>query len=319
MKVIALEIPDDPSELPAWLEQRMTGLDLAALVAELEVVHSAGAVAEPPGGLDALLGDRQGAVLERGLAALPGETLRRLLVRPRLLLDLQERVLFSGGKHWQRLLDTSEDLRAPFERGRHRLPGITGYSTGEAGGKPRALTLPNARPGRAWSPRLRWGIGLAVAASVLVCALWLSRETPQNVEGASGWGWMRPGALAENLPAAAYLNRLADAAEDWFKKRPDEPAALAKQISEFRKGCDLLIQAEHKPLAAGDRDWLITKCRAWSTTLDTQLAALQAGKPVLEIRDEADRTIRRLIEALRQRAKSLALALGEGERVLVRR
>ena len=123
---------------------------------------------------------------------------------------------------------------------------------------------------------------------------------------ASGWGWNRPGALADDLPPGVYLDRLADAAGEWFKKRPDDPIALARRIGEFRQGCSVLILSPHKPLSARDRAWLVEKCRAWAAKLDAHLAALEAGASAAKVRDDADATISKLIEALRDRAKSLA-------------
>ena len=90
MKVIALEIPDDPAALPGWLERRMVGLDLAALAAELEAIHGP----EPPGtleSLDALLGDRRDAVLEMAVNGFHGfqrEFPERILLGTAPLLEL---------------------------------------------------------------------------------------------------------------------------------------------------------------------------------------------------------------------------------------
>ena len=39
MKLIALEIPENPAELAGWLDRQIVGDDLAALVAELEAIH----------------------------------------------------------------------------------------------------------------------------------------------------------------------------------------------------------------------------------------------------------------------------------------
>ena len=115
-----------------------------------------------------------------------------------------------------------------------------------------------------------------------------------------------PGALADDLPPGVYLDRLADAAGEWFKKRPDDPIALARRIGEFRQGCSVLILSPHKPLSAQDRAWLVEKCRAWAAKLDAHLAALEGGASAAKVRDDADATINKLIEALRDRAKSLA-------------
>jgi hypothetical protein len=47
MRLIALEIPDDPEELSGWLERHLVGPELSSLVAELEAVHGLTAAAEP--------------------------------------------------------------------------------------------------------------------------------------------------------------------------------------------------------------------------------------------------------------------------------
>ncbi len=43
MTLVMADIPDDPAALPAWLDERLVGLDLGALVAELEAVHAGSA------------------------------------------------------------------------------------------------------------------------------------------------------------------------------------------------------------------------------------------------------------------------------------
>ena len=105
MKLHAMEFPDDPARWPGWLEQYLTGLDLAALVAELEAVH--GPPSDPVPSVREWLGERLGAVLEGGLRTLPSGMLGRLLRQPRLLLELQELVLTSGGAYWDRVAPAS--------------------------------------------------------------------------------------------------------------------------------------------------------------------------------------------------------------------
>jgi hypothetical protein len=131
------------------------------------------------------------------------------------------------------------------------------------------------------------------------------RPLPQEAPVA-GWGWDRPGALASHLPADEYLLHLANAAQDWFKRRPETAEGLRIRIEEFRHGCDTLIAAPHTPLAAADRAWLVERCTAWRGKLDEHLAALAAGSPVPEVRDAADATVNKLMTALRDRAAMLA-------------
>src|SRR5262245_45608561 len=113
MMLIALEIPDDSAALPGWLEQHLVGMDLGALVAELEAVHGPVTKALK---LDHVLGRHRENVLERGLAALPPHRLRRLLVQPRLLLDLQERLLTSGGSYWLQRAGSAAEHGPAVER-----------------------------------------------------------------------------------------------------------------------------------------------------------------------------------------------------------
>lgn len=303
MKLYAPDIPDDPAELPGWLERHLTGLDLAALVSELEAVHGPGP--EGAATLDRVLGDRRGEVLDRGLAALPPDRLRHLLRRPRLLLELQDLVLSSGGDHWRRAGAPSPDLDAWVALGRMRLEG---FLADEGRGLSRREVLPSSRP-LAWYRRPAV-VGLATAASVLTAVILYERVRPRGASmiasAPAGWGWSNPGALPQGLPPAAYLDRLADAAEAWFQERPDDALALARRIGEFRQGCSVLILAEHRALAAEDRAWLVERCRAWAARFDAHLAAVEAGRDPGTVRAEADATVRALIEALRARTRDLA-------------
>ena len=86
-------------------------------------------------------------------------------------------------------------------------------------------------------------------------------------------------ALAQLLVFVSVTTRaltLPSAASDWFKKRPEEPAAVAKRITEFRQGCSMLILAKHAPLSPEDRQWLVERCRLWARKLDDHLVALEA-------------------------------------------
>jgi hypothetical protein len=308
MKWYVMDIPDDPAELPGWLERHLTGLDLAALVAELEAVHGLPSGEMPP--LSDLLGERLEAVLSVGLGILPAETLRQFLRRPKLLLELQELVLASGGDYWDRVGSPSAELGDRLERGieRLRLPPAAEVKT-EPAREPE-------KPAIAWYRRPVI-VSLTAAASVLVAFFIGQRSRPTTVSTVvvtpSAWGWARPGAMSEGLPAAAYLDRLADAAAEWSRERPDLPAPLARRIAQFRQGCSELILAEHQPLAAEDRRWLVVRCRTWAGALDRHLAAVEAGQDPVRVRAEVDELVAALIEALRARAE--AVRAGRGARV----
>jgi hypothetical protein len=306
-KPIALDMPEDEAELAGWLERLVVGERLGALVAELEGIHGP---APRTASLDQALGDRRKAVLRDGLASLPHDRFGLLLRQPRLLLKLQELVLVSGGPYWETLAAAQPDHRDALSRGRVRLPGlpnVPGQALAARG------ATPLAEAPRRWRS-LRWGVGLAAtAAAALLLGAFLipgrpggRRQSIPPPATASGWGWNRPGALAEDLPPAAYLDHLADSAQEWFNQRPDEPLELARRITEFRQGCSVLILSDHKPLTADDRAWLVERCRAWVAKLDAHLAFLESGQPAATIRDQADATIHALIAALRERAKPMS-------------
>ena len=110
MSVELLEIPDDTQALPRWLESQLVGTELAALVAQLEAVH--GASTSGVTSLDELLGGSRASILRDGLGGLKSDQLRKLLVNPRLLLDLQEALLLEGGP----ILDAPSTERAAKSR-----------------------------------------------------------------------------------------------------------------------------------------------------------------------------------------------------------
>jgi len=305
MRLITLDIPDDSSGLPSWLDRHLVGLDLAALVAELEAVHGPAMV--PPVSLDQVLVARRDAILEQGLVALPADRLRTLLRCPTLLLDLQELILVEGGPYWRGLGQPSAEHRDLIERGRRGLENSF-TAKGGAASSHRSDVLSKATP-VAWYRR-PWAVGLATAASVLAIVVYerAARPVVPNVTATAGWGWNRPDALMEmeDVPPSDYLDRLADAASEWFKKRPENRVAMARRIVEFRQGCSVLILADHKPLSARERTWLVEKCRDWATKLDAHLAAVKAGRDPLQVRAEVDETVNSLIRALRDRARTVA-------------
>lgn len=294
MNLVALDIPDDPAEWPAWLERQLVSVQLGELVDELEVLT--GKPDEEAPSLETVLGGQSDEVLQSGLSTLNLDQLGTFLKHPRLLLDLQELVLIEGGEHWLTLSADAAD-RDLVDDGWQRIEAATGGATAPAG--PAAQRAPVAKPGAGPRPRRRLVVLLATVAGIAVVALTLWLQRPP----ATGWGWDRPGALALDMPADQYLNHLADSADEWFKKRPDTPEALAQRLREFRHGCDTLIAAPHEPLAQADREWLVERCRAWSGKLDGHLADLSSGTKSLEqVQTEADETVRKLMQAIRDRA-----------------
>jgi hypothetical protein len=312
MKLMALEIPDDTAAVASWLEGNLVGMDLAALVAELEGVHTHDPK-QHSSSLDEVLGNLRAAVQSRGLEALPPDRLKVLLQHPRLLLELQEWLLVEGGPYWRRVAPRHAglDQRVALERGWERLAA----SLSEDRVPATAIPLPRdaaVRSPAQPAPASRWrrllgsvatmAASAAVLVAVVIAVQSLAPESENDAAARAAWGWNKRGALRYELSRDAYLSSLADAAGEWFNQRPDRPQALARRIAEFRQGCSVLILSVHKPLPEEDRIWLVERCRTWATKLDAHLTAVEAGQDVLKVRDEADTTIDRLATALRERA-----------------
>ena len=242
------------------------------------------------------------------MTALPPKRLRGLLRQPRLLLDLQELILISGGPHWLERAASEPENQQAVERGWRNLTASLADERTAIRTSP-GQRAPSRTERSSWT-RHRWLVSLATAAAVLVAVALVEYRSGHgpgvNIVASSGWGWNRPGALTQDVPRRDYLNRLADGAKEWFNTRPDNPIALARRIAEFRQGCSVLILSPHRPLPAQDRAWLVERCRAWAVRFDGYLASVEGGKDPLEIRNQADETINRLIDTLRDRAKTRA-------------
>lgn len=293
MNLVVATIPEDPLELAAWLERRLVGLELDGLVAELTAIH------KPAAGpaVGEVLGAKLDQVRASGLSCLSRGQVRELLTRPALLLELQEDVLRRGGPYWDQVARTMPALHLKVEEGRKRLPEA------DVNARPRAGVRPAAGAATPWY-RQTWFACLATAAAVLVCVgVWMMARPAPSADVA--WGWQRPGAVPENATASAYLERLADGADQWFARRPEDADALAKRIGEMRQGCSRLIRASHGPLKEADRQWLVERCKAWAKEFDAALLALEEGKEVGEVRQKMDETVRKLEKALRERAKQV--------------
>ena len=299
MTLLVANIPEDTAQLARWLERHLVGLDLGRLVAELHAVHGGVGGVPPPNPRRGVGGD-QPAVTEvlrghldriyaAGLGAVPRPLLRHLLTHPALLPELQELVLTNGGPYWDQAGRDDQAITPHVELGRERL-GLRARTQLAGVG---AARLP-------WY-RQAWFASLATAAALLLAVAAWERLRP--APAAPGWGWDRPGALAADVSREEYLNGLADAAAEWFKKRPETPADLAKRLVQMRQGCSALLLSDHPPLTEEDRKWLKERCRKWAAKFEAQLAAVESGKDVQEVRAEADATVSQLVKALRERAQ----------------
>ena len=298
------EIPDDPAELAPWLDRYVVGLDLAELVAELSAIHPD--LDPDTDSLDHVLGHRRGEVLERGLSALPHQALGRFLQRPRLLFELQDEILLSGGSYWDGLAEPTPLGDSLTRRGKSRVDALFRSQSDmleiEEDDPDSGLIILD----RPWWRRPAYF--LPAAAALVAVSLLVFQQFGRESEPPP-WGWNKADALAELDRPDLYLNQLANSAEDWFRRRPEDRAGLILRIEQLQQGCSRLISAPHKPLAPEDRAWLVERCQAWSAKFAAQLQSLRDGRDPLEIRGETDATIRKLIDALKARAKERAVAL----------
>ncbi len=286
---ISLDIPETQRELVAWLESHLLGMQLGDLVSELQAVH--GTRSGGPS-LEQACGGKLANVLQYGLGTLEVDRLRQLLQHPRLLLSLQDEIVQHGGEHWmQRPLRREEEVALASQ-----------WKLLESVMSPTVVAAAPPATQRGWFGRAAIAAVLSAAATLTIAFSLRDRLVPAP---AAGWGWEKPGALAIKLPPREYLNHLADAAQDWFKKRPENAPDLARRVAQFRQGCSTLILAEHQALAPADRDWLRERCRAWATKLDAHLAAIEAGEDIAAVRAAADETVNKLIKAIRERADAV--------------
>jgi nitrate reductase NapE component len=245
-------------------------------------------------------------LLKSGFGVLSTSQIRRLLKKPTLLLELQERVLTEGGSYWDNV-QLPDAQQAKIDASTQRtLKSLRTELSSEHSIKPANIGSKGSSEvevrGKSSNSRT-WAILALVAVLLIAVGIW--RYLPDGTIG--GWGFEKAGLLTADVSSATYLSNLADAAGQWSNKRPTTTAELVLRLKEFRRGCDLLIQAPHSQLAVADRDWLVGKCREWAAKIDGYVMELQSVTGSLEsVQQKADETINRLQQALRDRALQTA-------------
>jgi hypothetical protein len=267
MTIYALEIPNDDAAVPRWIEEQLASPDLHQWIAELRAV----AATDPAPSLTQVLGASRDSMLELGLGILGVEQRSQLLAHPELLYELQELVYASGGEYWLKLLSRDSDRRAATTPAKETLS--------------------------------RRSIVIAIMSLAAVVLIGFFAMNSQR--GLGAYGWNKPGVFEVALDKPAYLNHLADRANEWFDRKPANAGQLASRMKEFRESCDKLLAAKHPQLPAEDREWLYERCRLWAGKIDASLAKLNADPSKLKaVNAEMDETVAKLITALRTRAKA---------------
>lgn len=283
MNLVALTIPDQPEELPGWLEGQLLGPDLGALVAELAAVH--GFAGKTPKSIADLLGPHRSVVLKRGLGSLPRNLIKELMRHPAYLLDLQELILIEGSDYWIRRLNQSA-VTAP-------IPKLTSQSP--------TVVKPITMLKNPFVVMVLTAAAVVVLGFIIDPGRWF-RDKP-TTQTLAARGWARSDAFQNDANAAAYLRKIATISEDYLSKGPESAEELATRITEFRAGCTRLLLAEHAQLTEAGREDLRKRCRNWAAKLDAQLAALEKDpKQAPTISGEVDQLARTLATTLRGQA-----------------
>ncbi|MBX3421791.1 MAG: hypothetical protein KF752_09585 [Pirellulaceae bacterium] len=316
MTLISANLPlHQEQQLPLWLEQQLLSEHLGQLIAELEVLHATdhplveqSSQPQPATTLQQICGDQMSDVLQRGLTVLSDSQVRALLSHPAVLLELQEQVMTQGGSYWmqlkrdpQLLKDSRQSWSALANKISIAQPASIAIETASTTTAATDATLARSQSVPANRRAWMWALAGLAAAMLLAVSLWRGRTA------GDAWGFQRSGLLAADLPAADYLESLADAAEDWFNKRPDDAVSLAQRIASFERGCDELLIAKHPQLDDVTRAWLVERCQLWKSKLIAQRTELESGaSDVEQTIQAADQTIRTLQTALRDQAKQLS-------------
>jgi hypothetical protein len=305
-----MTVPDDPSELPHWLERRFVAPDFGTFVAEL-VAHFPSASGSAP--LRVIFDEWLPVALDEGLDSLPSEVLNQLLRHPAALAAFQERIVRDGGTYWDDVLEQSDDLSGAFERGKRALERVISADSAQSNSKgipkanAKAVPSPVKRAGRSYK---LWAIvSTGVAASLFVAIGLLAfrgqDETPIP-KSQVAWGWGKPSGLAaEQKKPKDYLNKLAANAEEWSQYEPSDATGVGMRIAELRMGCTRLMHSPYGPLAQADKEWLLEHCQAWAKLMDGHQQALDSGADPLKVRAEVDETVRTIAATLREKAKQV--------------
>lgn len=311
-----MTIPDDPAELPRWLERRLMAPDFGQFVAELSAHFPATPGTAPP---RHLLDQWLPVALDKGLDPIPSEVLTQLLKCPAVLAAFQERVVTDGGAYWDDVPDRSDDLSGAFRRGRRSVERVLSADPEPSNGKaiPKAVSkaVPKALPselvkrtgGRGYKIWATVSTGVAACLAVAV-GLLAARgpDEPPIPKAQIAWGWGKPGGLAADQSSPKeYLNKLAANAEEWSLHRPSDPAGVGTRIAELRIGCTRLMHSTYGPLTPADKAWLLEHCRAWAKLLDGHQQALDTGADPLAVRAAVDETVRAMAATFREKAKQV--------------
>lgn len=307
MNIIALDLPTDPQAWPGWLEQQLVGLELRDLVEQLEILQG-GPEADVPK-LEQVMGEQWDRVRSDGLRVLPPATIADLIRHPRILFELQQRVLEDGGEYWERV-PRSERHRQLVQAQRERLAAALTFTATNAESpklgdrstdtdRSRSLVAVPSEPLSVKSHRMidrRWLLATAALAAAMLLALlpWYRGPNSQKF-------FARPGLLAGTLREDDFFRQAADAIEADWDTTVSDPQDLTQQLAELRNSCNELLAADLANLSANSRAELKGRCARWRDTFSQQLQRLSEDPGAFQkVQADANATVAKLVSVLRQ-------------------
>jgi hypothetical protein len=307
MTLHTLNIPDEPADLPRWLERRIMAPDFGRFVAELSAHFPDTEEAPLPRPLVYKWLD---VALAEGLEPIPSEVLTQLLKHPAALAEFQERIVTDGGVYWDEVIDRSDDLSKSFKRGERSLDRILSADAPppkqKQGTKASKAAAPIARRTYKTWAIVSTGVAACLAVAVGLLAL-RGPDDPGVPKSKIAWGWGKPSGLAtDQRTPKDYLNKLADNVEEWSQYQPSDAEGVGTRIAELRIGCTRLMHSNYGSLAPADKAWLLEQCRAWAKLLDQHQQALDAGTDPLTVRARMDETVRTIAATLREKSNQVA-------------
>ena len=291
MTLLSLDMPSDATELALWLESHLVGHTLGQLVSELGAAHGLQREFQ----IDHLIRNCKAELLAEGLQSLTGKQLLLLIKNPSLLGDLQELVLTEGSTYWQQQLRNTWQRDSTYQQGARLLHELAG-----------SRSVQPTRKRLARFQDQRWAMRLLATSALLLVGFLGWRLVDPGGGRATAWGWNSPTLFEATDSSVGYLEKLADAAEEWFDDRPATRSELARRLNELRTGCSRLIRADHESLSLADRKWLVARCRDWALKIDESLVQLESGSSPQAVRTQVDQLIRKLSNTLRTRQPATA-------------
>jgi hypothetical protein len=302
MNPLALELPEDQSLWATWLDHQVVGPDLRLLVRQWELLAGVSSELSSERSseesweqrLVSQFTDQLPKILANGLGALSNDELQRFLRQPRLLLALQEQVFMSGGPYWERL-SRSEMHLDETTRSSSKLRTTVRELAQSDGTKEIQAEVSSSfeKTSTQQSNRilLRTVLMLATLAASALIAVFLMQ--PRN----KGSFFDRTGLVVSSLEGREFTKSLAVAIrEDWDADSPD--AEFRNQLRSLRDSCERLLVADLHQLSPAVALDLKTRCRKWQNSFSEMLDVLETGRPVSEVRQEANQVVDRLVRVL---------------------